>query len=52
MQEPTTPKQNASAKKPYPKPVYRSESVFEVSALSCGKIDATQQSCRTNKKAS
>ena len=37
-------------KRPYKPPTVRFEHVFEVSALSCGKISATQQSCRSNTK--
>ncbi len=42
----------AGLKKPYLTPALRSERVFEVSALSCGKVNSTQQSCRTNRKVS
>jgi hypothetical protein len=40
------------AKKPYQKPAFRSERVFEVTALSCGKISATQATCHNNMKVS
>jgi len=40
------------AKKPYCKPAFRSERVFEQTALACGKISATQASCRFNRKTS
>ena len=33
------------AKKPYKAPSFRFESVFEVSALTCGKTAATQSDC-------
>ena len=39
-------------KKPYKPPTFRFEHVFEVSALSCGKISSTQDSCRRMGKAS
>ena len=39
-----------SPKKPYLKPAFRHEKVFETMALACGKINATQQSCRANRK--
>jgi hypothetical protein len=39
-------------KKPYKSPSFRFESVFEVSALSCGKTFATQGSCVHSRKAS
>ena len=42
----------SSAKKPYQKPQVRHERVFETMALSCGKVQATQGSCRFNRKAS
>jgi hypothetical protein len=38
------------AKKPYLKPAFRHEKVFETMALACGKMQATQASCRTNRK--
>lgn len=37
-------------KKPYETPTFRFERVFEVSALSCGKIDSTQMGCHSNRK--
>ena len=41
------------AKKPYKAPSFRFESVFEVSALSCGKISHTEGNCNgLSKKAS
>ncbi len=40
------------AKKPYEKPEAKYERVFETMALSCGKVQATQGSCRRNRKAS
>jgi hypothetical protein len=40
------------AKKPYSKPAFRSERVFETSALSCGKITSTQSGCGLNRKQS
>ena len=43
---------NASVKKPYQNPEVRHERVFETMALSCGKIQGTQHSCRVNRKAS
>jgi hypothetical protein len=39
-------------KKPYKSPSFRFDSVFEVSALSCGKRFATQGSCVHSRKAS
>jgi hypothetical protein len=40
------------AKTPYAKPAFRHESVFETSALSCGKVQTTQAGCRSNRKVS
>jgi hypothetical protein len=39
-------------KKPYHKPAFRYERVFETMALSCGKIHPTQFQCRFNRKSS
>ena len=39
-------------KKPYKAPSFRFQSAFEVSALSCGKISATEESCLHSRKAS
>jgi hypothetical protein len=39
-------------KRPYKKPTFRYERVFETNALSCGKIGIVQQSCRNNNKLS
>ncbi len=53
MAEKRTPQNQAQpARKPYSKPVVRSEKVFETMALSCGKISATQRQCRFNRKTS
>ena len=43
---------DAPSKKPYEPPAFRFERVFEVSALTCGKVSGTQESCRTNRKVS
>jgi hypothetical protein len=37
-------------KKHYNKPSFRFESVFETTALSCGKIDPSQAACHMNHK--
>jgi hypothetical protein len=47
----TTP-EPAAAKKPYKTPTLRFESVFEVSALACGKLTSTQSGCKFSTKAS
>lgn len=44
--------EQAPAKKPYKAPTVRFESVFEVSALSCGKVSSTQSNCKMSMKAS
>ncbi len=38
------------ARKPYQKPDFRSEPVFESNALACGKTSPTQSQCRFNRK--
>jgi hypothetical protein len=40
------------SKKPYHKPTVRYERVFEVQALSCGKVQVTQYGCGHNRKTS
>jgi len=50
--EPGDESSRPAAKRPYVKPAFRHERVFETMALACGKINDTQLSCRTNKKAS
>lgn len=45
-------KQEVTAKKPYRKPSFRFQPVFEVSALACGKVFNTQGGCRHARKAS
>jgi hypothetical protein len=47
---PEGPRAGERAKKPYVKPAFRHEQVFETMALACGKINATQASCRTNRR--
>jgi hypothetical protein len=42
----------SGSKKPYRKPAFRSERVFEQTALACGKVSATQASCKFNRKTS
>jgi hypothetical protein len=39
-----------AAKKPYLKPSFRHEKIFETMALSCGKVQSTQASCHQNRK--
>jgi hypothetical protein len=38
------------AKKPYLKPAFRHEKVFETMALACGKLNGTQATCRANRR--
>ncbi|HVB81608.1 MAG TPA: hypothetical protein VNE82_16880 [Candidatus Binataceae bacterium] len=38
------------AKKPYVKPAYQREDVFETMALSCGKVQTTEGQCHSNRK--
>jgi len=40
------------SKKPYEKPSFRFERVFETMALACGKISLTQKHCQFNRKSS
>jgi hypothetical protein len=40
------------AKKPYVKPEFRYEKVFETMALSCGKVWGTQGACHFNRHTS
>jgi len=42
--------QKKQAKKPYTKPGFRFERVFETQALSCGKIIGTTAQCHSNRK--
>lgn len=46
------PKTEVSKKKPYTKPAFRFEWAFETQALSCGKVNSTQDSCRSDRKTS
>lgn len=41
-----------SRRKPYQKPEFRFERVFETMALACGKISPTQKHCRFIRKSS
>lgn len=42
--------QSPKAKKPYRKPSFRRERVFETMALTCGKVDPSQSQCQFNVK--
>jgi hypothetical protein len=37
-------------KRPYKKPSFQHEKVFETMALACGKLSSTQQQCRFNRR--
>ena len=41
-----------TGKRPYQKPAFRHERVFETRALVCGKINGTQGACASNRKTS
>jgi hypothetical protein len=42
----------SAAKKPYTKPAFVHERVFETMALACGKVNPVIFQCKTNKKVS
>ena len=42
--------QEKAVRKPYKKPAFLHERVFETMALACGKISATEAQCRFNRK--
>ncbi|HMD20861.1 MAG TPA: hypothetical protein VKH40_11090 [Alloacidobacterium sp.] len=46
------PEAQRTAKKPYCKPEFRFEQVFETRALACGKVVSTQEQCLHNRKSS
>jgi hypothetical protein len=50
----TSARQQAAAvqkpKRPYEKPSFQRERVFETMALSCGKVSTTQGLCQFNRK--
>ena len=41
---------DAGTKKAYVKPAFQHERAFETMALACGKVSATTQQCRNNRK--
>jgi len=45
-------KEPRRARKPYKKPKFRFERVFETMALACGKISSTQKHCSFRRKSS
>lgn len=46
------PEAELPTKKPYQKPAFRFERVFETRALACGKVSTTQGQCVHNLKSS
>jgi hypothetical protein len=46
------PKSSAKPKRPYVKPAFQHEKVFETMALTCGKLGPTQAQCRFNRRTS
>jgi len=48
--QPAEPEAQPVAKRPYQKPAFRYERIFETMALSCGKISPTQAQCKFNRK--
>lgn len=49
---PTEAEPPVRSRKPYVKPAFRFDRVFETTALACGKVTATQGQCKANKKVS
>jgi hypothetical protein len=47
---PETPLANTQARRPYKKPAFEAEEIFETMALSCGKINPTEGSCHQVRK--
>jgi len=45
-------KRRPQKKKPYTKPAFRHERVFETQALSCGKVHPIQSACHSSRKSS
>ncbi len=52
LPEANEPKRTTDRKKPYQKPSFRHERVFENAALSCGKIAAVHPNCKSARKTS
>jgi hypothetical protein len=48
--QPAEPDAQPVVKRPYQKPAFRRERIFETMALSCGKISPTQGQCKFNRK--
>jgi hypothetical protein len=43
---------SSKPKRPYVKPAFQHEKVFETMALTCGKLGPTQAQCRFNRRTS
>jgi hypothetical protein len=41
---------SAKSRRPYTKPAFQHEKVFETMALACGKLSPTQAQCRFNRR--
>jgi len=52
MEKKKTATQEKGSKRPYKKPAFQHEKVFETMALSCGKLGGTSLACKTSKKLS
>lgn len=50
--ESTPSPDDRNERRPYVKPEFRHESVFETMALACGKISGTQVACNSRRNAS
>jgi hypothetical protein len=44
------PRSTGKTKRPYTKPAFQHEKVFETMALACGKLSPTQAQCRFNRR--
>jgi hypothetical protein len=51
-EKPQHPDSTGKGKKPYQKPAFRYERVFETLALSCGKIGSSAPNCQFSRKTS
>jgi hypothetical protein len=47
---PSDPESRGRKRKPYEKPAFRHEQVFETMARACGKINITQSACRSSRR--
>jgi hypothetical protein len=50
QQQETVSAKDQGSRRPYEKPAFQYEQVFETMALACGKISPTQGQCRFNRK--